>query len=51
MSDTAGSRNDRTVDSLLREAGFDDDAELRAALQDLRGLAADSPSLPPQWPR
>lgn len=40
MSDTAGSTSDATVDTLLREAGFDDDAVLRSALQDLRGLAA-----------
>ena len=43
MSDTAGPRNDRTVDSLLRDAGFDDDAVLRDALQDLRGLAGGQP--------
>lgn len=43
MSDTAGSRNDGTVDRLLHEAGFDDDADLRPALLDLRGLAAGQP--------
>ncbi|QOD03252.1 hypothetical protein [Pseudarthrobacter sp. BIM B-2242] len=43
MSDTAGPRDDRTVDSLLRDAGFDDDAVLRDALQDLRGLAGGQP--------
>ena len=43
MTDTAGSRNDGTVDRLLREAGFDDDAVLQAALEGLRGLAAEQP--------
>ena len=43
MTDTAGSRNDGTVDLLLREAGFDDDAVLHAALVELRGLAAVQP--------
>ena len=43
MSDTVGSRNDGTVDRLLREAGFGDDADLRPALLDLRGLAAGQP--------
>lgn len=43
MSDTAGSRTDGTVDRLLREAGFDADADLRPALLDLRGLAAGQP--------
>ena len=43
MSDIAGSRNDGTVDRLLRDAGFDDDAVLRRALQDLRGLAGGQP--------
>lgn len=43
MSDTAGSRTDGTVDQLLREAGLDDDAELRPALLELRGLAAGQP--------
>jgi hypothetical protein len=43
MSDIAGSSSDGTVDGLLREAGFDDDAVLRSALQDLRGLAAGQP--------
>ncbi|MGO4189710.1 hypothetical protein [Pseudarthrobacter sp. TAF60_1] len=40
MSDIAGSSSDATVDRLLRDAGLDDDAVLRSALQDLRGLAA-----------
>ncbi len=39
MSDIAGSRSNGTVDGLLHESGLDDDAVLRAALQDLRGLA------------
>ena len=43
MSDTAGSRTDGTVDQLLREAGLDDDAVLRPALLELRGLAAGQP--------
>jgi hypothetical protein len=43
MTDTAGSHNDGTVDRLLREAGFDDDAVLQAALEGLRGLAAEQP--------
>lgn len=43
MTDTAGSRNNGTVDSLLREAGFDDDVVLQAALVELRGLAAVQP--------
>jgi hypothetical protein len=40
MSDIAGSSSDGTVDRLLRDAGLDDDAVLRSALQDLRGLGA-----------
>ena len=43
MSDTAGSRTDGTVDQLLREAGLDDDAVLRPALLELRGLAEGQP--------
>ncbi|GAA1776125.1 hypothetical protein GCM10009712_24950 [Pseudarthrobacter sulfonivorans] len=43
MSDIAGTSSDGTVDGLLRDAGFDDDAVLRSALQDLRGLAAGQP--------
>lgn len=43
MSETAGPRNDGSVDSLLRDAGFDDDALLREALQDLRALAGTQP--------
>lgn len=43
MTDTAGSRNNGTVDRLLGEAGFDDDVTLRAALVELRGLAAVQP--------
>ena len=43
MSDIAGSRTNGTVDGLLRDAGFDDDALLRDALHDLRGLAAGQP--------
>jgi hypothetical protein len=43
MSDIAGSSSDGTVDQLLRDAGLDDDAVLRSALQDLRGLAAGEP--------
>jgi hypothetical protein len=43
MTETAGSRNDGTVDLLLREAGFGDDAVLHAALVELRGLAAVQP--------
>ena len=39
MTDTAGSRNNGTVDRLLSEAGFDDDVTLRDALVELRGLA------------
>ena len=52
MSDIAGSSSDGTVDGLLRDAGFDDDAVLRSALQDLRGLAAGATrGPPPPWPR
>jgi hypothetical protein len=40
MSDIAGSSSEGTVDQLLHDAGFDGDAALRSALQDLRGLAA-----------
>jgi len=47
MTDTAGSRNDGTVDRLLGEAGFDDDAVLQAALVELRGLAAVQPQASP----
>lgn len=43
MSDIAGSSSDGTVDELLRDAGLDDDAALRSALQTLRGLAAGQP--------
>ncbi|MDR7159494.1 hypothetical protein [Arthrobacter sp. BE255] len=43
MSDTAGSRTDGTVDQLLHEAGLDNDAVLRPALLELRGLAAGQP--------
>jgi hypothetical protein len=43
MSDIAASRNAGTVDSLLHDAGFDDDALLRETLQDLRGLASGQP--------
>ncbi|MEW9873257.1 hypothetical protein [Arthrobacter sp. HS15c] len=43
MSDTPGSRTDGAVDQLLREAGLDDDAVLRPALLELRGLAAGQP--------
>lgn len=44
MSDTAGSRNAVAVDQLLLEAGMDDDGQLRDALLDLRGLAAETPA-------
>jgi hypothetical protein len=43
MSDIAGSSSGGTVDRLLLDAGLDDDAVLRSALQDLRGLAAGQP--------
>ncbi|BCW56264.1 hypothetical protein OUO20_15285 [Arthrobacter sp. FX8] len=43
MSDTAGSRNDGTVDQLLLEAGVDDDGQLRDALVNLRALGAGVP--------
>lgn len=43
MSETAGSRNDGTVDRLLGEAGLDHDAVLHEALKDLRSLAAGAP--------
>ncbi len=48
MSDTAGSRNgsreDVSVDRLLLEAGFDDDAGLRPVLLELQALAAEQPT-------
>jgi hypothetical protein len=43
MSDIPGAGTDGTVDRLLRDAGLDDDAVLRSALQDLRGLAGAPP--------
>jgi hypothetical protein len=43
MSDIAGLSSHGSVDGLLRDAGLDDDAVLRSALQDLRGLAAGQP--------
>lgn len=43
MSEIAGTRNGGSIDSLLRDAGFDDDAALRDALQNLRGLAETQP--------
>lgn len=43
MSDTAGARNEGTVDRLLHEAGFDDDVALRSALLELRSLDAGHP--------
>ncbi|MDQ0730565.1 hypothetical protein [Arthrobacter sp. B1I2] len=43
MSDTAGPRNDGTVNQLLLEAGMDDDGQLRHALANLRALAAETP--------
>lgn len=44
MSDTAGSRNDGSIDQLLLEAGMDDDGQLRHALVNLRTLAAEAPA-------
>jgi hypothetical protein len=48
MSDTAGSRNgfreDVSVDRLLLDAGFDDDAGLRPVLLELQALAAEQPT-------
>lgn len=43
MSNTAGSRSEGFVDQLLLEAGLDDDAALRPALLQLRGMAAAAP--------
>lgn len=43
MSNTAGSRSEGFLDQLLLEAGLDDDAALRPALLQLRGMAAAAP--------
>lgn len=43
MSDTAGSRNEGSVDQLLLEAGLEDDGQLRPALLELRALGTGVP--------